>query len=780
MRLSHVEIRDFRSVFVDDSSQPMRLELGRGANTLVGPNNCGKSNVLRAISLAMDPRAEYVPEADRPGPLPYANPIVTLTFEPDDSRPDDSTVMTAVAKYRDRLGAGVGGTGGRSSVKLEVSFLPDEAGSRRTERLVVGAGKAPPDSDAEKVQAAAIAALRHAVRFVLISTGESIESVLEGNFREILHSVVREKLGEEFAAAERSRTEYVDGLRNSLLAPLRSQLSVDVQGLFPEIEALALSPSVSSIEQTLSQVGVSLEDLVSTPLSRKGTGVRGGLLVAMLGYLALNAAKSMVFALEEPEAFLHPGAQEGLRDQLELVSDVDGVTLLVSTHSPFIMSRTSQGRVLSLAKDGDGRTRVAETAPGNSDHAPLMGDLVRQESFEALLAATAAVPAGTEAVVLVEGDGDVFCLRKTAEVLGRPDLLDGLHLVAAGGTKRLVVQAVILRAALDVPLVVLLDNDDDGKRAKESLTSSHLKFQGNTVLTYANAFPKSWRSEAVEAEDVFAPELVDGFVDHHGRSVYVGSFQRPDGEWHYDFDPAAKERLNEWLTVETQPQHVERWVTVIDLVRQAAGLDALEEAPESLIAAAPRVPAQPASSGTTKPGQVLILTHKQEAARYQTYTAVILPEDLDLPDDVTHIGFYDSGIRPHVPSIRANHPNLLISPATADELRTTGREVDSEAAAFVEALVSNEPNRQGTAAHILVLSSSPGYTTVSEADAQEARTTDDGTLVLPQPVKNTKELRGRRVAWTVVPRTVPYAALAEAPTTTDELDKMTSDIEDTP
>ena len=34
-----------------------------------------------------------------------------------------------------------------------------------------------------------------------------------------------------------------------------------------------------------------------------------GLLVAMLSYLASNASHGMVFALEEPEAFLHPAAQ---------------------------------------------------------------------------------------------------------------------------------------------------------------------------------------------------------------------------------------------------------------------------------------------------------------------------------------------------------------------------------------------------------------------------------------------------------------------------------------
>jgi putative ATP-dependent endonuclease of OLD family len=781
MHLRTVSIRDFRSVFVDDSSQPMRLDLGTGANTLVGPNNCGKSNVLRAISLAMDPQAAYVPDSDRSGLRPYSNPIITLTFARDVSRSEDDVVFDAVAAYTDLVRPDPTARAAQpQQVTLEVSFVADDDGARRNERLVVGAGRPPADSDAEDRQRDAIAALRRAVRFVLISTGESIESVLEGNFREILHSVVRDRLSDEFDAAERSRTQYVDGLQGSLLAPLRTQLSDDVRGLFPDIEALALSPSVSSIEETLSQVGVSLDDLVSTPLARKGTGVRGGLLVAMLSYLALNATRSMVFAVEEPEAFLHPAAQEGLRDHLERVAAVPGVTLLVSTHSPFIMSRTNEGRIFALAKDADGRTRVADTAAGTSDHAPYIGDLVRQESFDALLAASAAVPSGTKAVVLLEGEGDVFCLRKTADVLGRADLLDGLHLIPAGGTTRLVVQAVVLRAALEIPLVIVVDNDDDGRRARKTLTDGYLKFQGNSILTYAQAFPKSWREFPVEAEDVFAPELIASFVDHHGTSVVSKMARRPDDAWHYDLDQAAKEQLRTWLTSETRPHHVERWIAMLDLIRTTAGLDPIGVDPEALIAAASSTetatPSSPAPSSSPV-GEVLILTDKQEAARYETYRAILVPDDIDLPEGTTHVGFYDSGIRPHIPHILADHPNLVLSSTTADQLRSTGRALDAEVAAFVDAVVATQVLRSIATGHVLLLSPAPEFEVVPEADADEARISN-GTLVLPRPIKNTRRQNGRPVAWTVAPRMIPYAALEAGPNTTDQLDALIVAMED--
>lgn len=98
------------------------------------------------------------------------------------------------------------------------------------------------------------------------------------------------------------------------------------------------------MERTLSSVEVRLGDVITTGLSDKGTGVRGGVLVAMLQYLAEQSKRSLVLAVEEPEAFLHPGAQEAIRDELVALARRVDVTLLVTTHSPYVISRTPRPR----------------------------------------------------------------------------------------------------------------------------------------------------------------------------------------------------------------------------------------------------------------------------------------------------------------------------------------------------------------------------------------------------------------------------------------------------
>jgi predicted ATP-dependent endonuclease of OLD family len=58
MHLKSVEIRNFRSLY-DEGDGSFKVALSGGLNVLVGRNNCGKSNILRAIALAMDPEFPF-------------------------------------------------------------------------------------------------------------------------------------------------------------------------------------------------------------------------------------------------------------------------------------------------------------------------------------------------------------------------------------------------------------------------------------------------------------------------------------------------------------------------------------------------------------------------------------------------------------------------------------------------------------------------------------------------------------------------------------------------
>lgn len=761
MRLSSVEIRDYRSIFVDDGGQPFRLDLAEGANTLVGQNNCGKSNVLRAVSIALDPNHPFSEVDDAPGPRPFSYPIIRLIFQGDPSDPVDAKVLAAAEAWeRSLCQKGDPTWAEQGQVILQVEFIAleprDLSDVSRTETLVARTGGIIRSSDEyTRLNREAISELRAAVRFVLISSGESLESVLEGNFREILHHVVRDRLKTEFETAERSRQDYVSGLQESLLAPLRDRLATDVKGLFPEVEGIGLSPDVASIETTLSNVGVTVDDLVSTPLEGKGTGVRGGLVVAMLSYLALNANRGMVFALEEPEAFLHPAAQEQLRDLLEEIAAVTGVSLLVTTHSPFIVTRSPRGRVFCLAKDGAGRTRISESASGDADHAPLVGGLLRETTIESLLAASSALPPNAKAVLLVEGEGDQFCLELATNLVGRPDLLDGLAIKPTGGTTRMVAQAVITKAATDVPILCLVDNDPPGRHVREQLVGNTFQFNKKQIVSYAQLFDAKWQNFPVEAEDLFEPSLIADFVAAHGDNMHEGSKKRPDGEFHYDFGQSAKEQLNTWLRERTRPEHVKKWIELVVLLRKLAKLPDAGATAAEIVAASPEPMGGPSiADQPAADAGALVLTGRHDLAHYQEHGAIVLEQDALLPSGVTHVAFYNRGIRPEIPTIVDSHPNRLFSSETSRQLRNTGKPGDATVADLIDDALKSDAASVGSICQVLVL---------SPPDAPE-------TIVLDEPIKNTTTSKGRPIAWTVSPKVVPVRALMDAPTTTDELD----------
>ena len=52
---------------------------------------------------------------------------------------------------------------------------------------------------------------------------------------------------------------------------------------------------------------------------------------------------------EEPEAFLHPSQQELLNRSLKLISSEEGTQIIISTHSPFFLSRNIE-EISSLTK----------------------------------------------------------------------------------------------------------------------------------------------------------------------------------------------------------------------------------------------------------------------------------------------------------------------------------------------------------------------------------------------------------------------------------------------
>lgn len=571
MKITRVEIKNFRSLFADDSDDSVAFDVAEGMNTLVGINNCGKSNILKAIAVALDPRQRLQRDRDLPAGLPKAVPWITLTLGFEKPSSMEKTFLRYAEEYERATGTARGTSFAEQGIaRLAVSFPGSErSGRARVDQLQVE-GRGAVRGEAEVLQKALVQ-LRKCYRLVTIESGQSLEDLLAGRFREILHNVLGDHLKAQMDAAVRRRSGYVESLQQELLEPLRTGVQSLVGDLFPDITEVSLVPKVSAIDETLSDVEIRLRDLVDGSLSTKGTGVRGGVMVAMLRYLAEHTRQSMVFAVEEPEAFLHPGAQEDLRDDLEGLAERSDVTLFVSIHSPFIVSRRPESQIIALTKKADGRTTISGCARGDESKASYLGDLFRDAALADVLERSATVPSETKAVVITEGLGDIDSIRLAASRAGRLDLLDGLHLSAAGSATKAAAHAVITKSQTAKPVLVLLDNDDVGKKARDLLADRFGFQKKKDLLSYCDIVGDP--SEAIEAEDLWPSELMARFVAEKGEdAVMSGKWLRKDGGWHFDIRHTAKVEMGAFLDAEVTPADCSMWVELLELIRKRMGM----------------------------------------------------------------------------------------------------------------------------------------------------------------------------------------------------------------
>ncbi len=569
MRLTHIKVSNFRSFLGDHD-----FEIAEGVNYFVGPNNCGKSNLISAVELALDPDMPFVPQRDRPattqgiGAPPKTR--ITLIFTKTDNSSPQRTLLNRAKNYelalrkKHRRQTTRKGTTYAEDGEIHRVVTFGAQGTRQVsyEAKAMGAVSLPAGSEEHQRLESQF---DRVVRFGVLHSGEDLRSVLGGQFREVLQLVIQDHLANEQAETAALRATYVTGLKTKLLEPLRGRLQEHVSSLFPEINLVDLVPEVRSLDETLSSVGVELGDAAITELTGKGTGLRGAVLVAMLQYLADKSKRSLVLAVEEPEAFLHPGAQEQIARQLENLAKRPEVSLLVTTHSPHIISREPIARITELRKSSTGNTSLAGSARGDEDRAELLGSLFTDAGLARVLERATSVKPGTRAIVVTEGYTDEQFLRYGLAAAGRLDLIDGVEFKHAGGAKKVAAQAVLTQAATDLPVLALLDHDEHGREATKHLT--HFNWRTNEEIISLKEWPERCPNQThdIEIEDLIPPQVAERVSARLGADAYDATL-RCGSRVHYSYSQAWKDRALERLPRELKGEDCKDLVWLGELI----------------------------------------------------------------------------------------------------------------------------------------------------------------------------------------------------------------------
>lgn len=458
LTLKSVEVQNFRSIV----GTPLRMEFGN-LTAIVGPNNSGKSNILRALNLFFTGEVEgapYTTDLDYPkgGNLSKGDQTkitVTISYEPKKE--------VLIARALDELEAEstqLRLDGELLSLRLSYSKHGVESwqfigklGVKNINRTLI-----------EKVRDA----VRQSVAFKYIPVGrDSLESIN----REIGSELIR-TIFSGWSGATKSRREInaaIDVLMQRLQPELEStsnSVTDSVREVFKEIRHLKLRLPFSNLEEMLPSLTAVISDTAETGVRSKGAGIQTSSLIFLLKFLAdnhpqrHNARVTFIWAIEEPESFLHPSKQREMAGVMARFAQE--VQTVITTHCPHFVVRDN----VSCA------TWVVDKHSASPHSTYVIGkdyDLARQTLGVSLLDSMTLFPLN----VVVEGPSDEIllsgALKKLAAEFPVPSY--DVKFFPAGNATSATYLFESLRAYSDgaTAIRLIVDGDSAGAKALNGL-----------------------------------------------------------------------------------------------------------------------------------------------------------------------------------------------------------------------------------------------------------------------------------------------------------------------
>ena len=506
MKANKLLIRRYRS-FDREVAVPLR-----NLTVLTGPNNLGKSTVLLALQLYFE-TVRGVAQAMLPRRYDY---------EEDYPR-----------QY-------VGRPGRRQPTRLAIEFELDENDQHAVEGMAGGKcpaaislyveypikGRRPTLTTSPQLTEAAVRALcvriADTVRYVYIpaNRGSGFEARRSGPTRlGVLSELSTLALARVKNRRQRLQTiqKLVDDAE-SQMKWLKKDLIKELQRFLPDIKALDVEFSAPDIAELVRVADVTIDDGARTSISLKGDGVKSLFSIALLQYVARQApGGQLLFGIEEPEAHLHSNAIYKIKPELRALAQQHIV--LLTTHSPILIQRDDIGANLIVAQSESGDwCSTVRPARSLAEIRTCLGIKPQDNMTTA------------EVVVVVEGDTEVAAC---GALLGHysPELKDAVssgrvRLLAANGASK--VGAVVRALARDAAnCLVLLDNDDEGRKAFNDLLGSGLIAPADVFMVpdrdgcgeteFEDAFPvEAYLEEVTKAVGIIAS--VEEFAEARRRS----------------------------------------------------------------------------------------------------------------------------------------------------------------------------------------------------------------------------------------------------------------------
>lgn len=463
MKLAAFKLENYRSI-----SQSHRLVLGKGLTTLIGPNNEGKSNILRALIAALSVIGKLSEQS-------FVAPNATRLFSRHFSH------LRGLYNWEFDFPLSLQHSDPDGGTLFEIEFQPSPGEAKKIassiERSVQGllvfdvrCGAAEwsvsaHDSAGEISLATQIRAvcrlLSQAITPQYIPSVRTAESA-----QDIIYGIIRtEFLALRSKKKYRNAAKAIEEIENPVIAKLSKAVTGTLNEFLPTVKRVRLElKRAAAIREACSII---VDDGTETDLKQKGDGIQSLAAMSLIRYAAVRSAGKLriILAVEEPETHLHSKAIHQLRNVLNEIAANNQV--IITTHNPVFVNRDQIGTNILVSANNASPAETTEQIREMLGVRP--SDNLRH----------------AEIVLVVEGEDDRLALEPLLKHFSktlRSGLSNGLLAIdPLHGSSNLTFKLSLIRTAL-CSAFVFLDYDDAGKRAVEKaladrvLTKAEVKY----------------------------------------------------------------------------------------------------------------------------------------------------------------------------------------------------------------------------------------------------------------------------------------------------------------
>ena len=500
MKLSDFSVVNYRSITTARKIKTNNMTV------LVGKNNEGKSNILRALTLAMDimkiyskdPRSlqiavrpylknHYSWEKDYPISLQEKNPngwsSIDLNFELDEQDILAIRSMTGI-RLSGCIPVRVSTNGAAAKIDIPKRGTAAFADADNKKKII--------EYVCFKIDFNFIPAVRteyDALRVVDSLIEKSLETLdTNPDYINAMNKI------------EELQQGILDGISNQIIEPLQEFLptvrnvQIHIQN---ERRRIAMRRNTEII----------IDDGTPTPIQQKGDGIKSLTALAILNIPA-RVDRVSVVAIEEPESHLHPESARQLYDTIMSLSQTHQIVL--TTHSPLFVNRTNLKENIIV---NDGKATPVKKIKEIRD---VLGIHISDNLTNA------------EHALIVEGEDDKIALEKLLPSMStkiKRAIQNGTFIIDyIGGAGNLPYKLSFYRN-LQCKYHVLLDNDDAGRHAGSEAERQGPLDVRNVTYAICNGSPNA------EIEDCYNKAVYENAIlNEFGVNINVAEF-RGNKKW---------------------------------------------------------------------------------------------------------------------------------------------------------------------------------------------------------------------------------------------------------